>query len=161
MHPLSKIVVATSLVLAQMTMSPVMAAQNPGDSCSPDGSVAAFSGTSMTCQQSKWVLDGPMPQPEASGTQQPAASTSTVKKAKISEPSARYSATQHSDQPRSRLRTRQRCAYQMVGSSYLLSSTRRTPFPAHLAPRPLHGRADPSWPTYDLRYLALLLVSRA
>ena len=81
MHPLSKIVVATSLVLAQMTMSPVMAAQNPGDSCSPDGSVAAFSGTSMTCRQSKWVLDGPMPQPEAPGTQQPAASVSTVKKA--------------------------------------------------------------------------------
>lgn len=81
MHPLSKIVVATSLVLAQMTMSPVMAAQNPGDSCSPDGSVAAFSQTSMTCRQSKWVLDGPMPQPGDPGTQQPATSTSTVKKA--------------------------------------------------------------------------------
>lgn len=64
-----------------MTMSPVMAATNPDECCSLDGSVAVFSGMSLTCCRSKWVLDGPIPQPEAAGTRQPAASISTVKKA--------------------------------------------------------------------------------
>jgi len=64
-----------------MTMSPVMAAKNPDECCSLDGSVAAFSGMSLTCCRSKWVLAGPIPQPEAPATQQPAASLSTVKKA--------------------------------------------------------------------------------
>ncbi len=48
------------LALGGLT-SPAWAEPRPGGECSPEGSSAAFDGTSMTCQQGRWVLEGPPP----------------------------------------------------------------------------------------------------
>jgi len=58
-----RLISASTIVLLALggLTSPAWAEPRPGGECSPEGSSAAFDGTSMTCQQGRWVLEGPPP----------------------------------------------------------------------------------------------------